>query len=147
MSDPGVEVAEDEEAPTTKATLARTLNTLTVNFDHEPFGMPGVFTLTGLVTGDESVGVGARPDGVSFEFTGSRAPVEEAEASNDETYEDKDNGPPEDLGGYPFGPYSVAEIPEQGTLLITNATVWTVSDAGTFTRMVFSGSAPRGGCR
>ncbi len=131
MSDPGVEVAEDEEAPTTKATLARTLNTLTVNFDHEPFGMPGVFTLTGLVTGDEIVGVGARPDGVSFEFTGSRAPVEEAEASNDETYEDKDNGPPEDLGGYPFGPYSVAELPAQRTIQNTNATGWTVSDAGT----------------
>ncbi len=134
MSDPGMEVAEGEEAPTTKATLDRTLDTLTVNFDHEPFGMPGVFTLTGTVTGDEIVGVGARPDGVAFEFTGARmAPEEEVEedSTDEDATEDDDDGPPEDLGGYPFGPYSVAQIPEQETLVITNATVWTVSDAGT----------------
>ncbi|MFI4882464.1 MAG: amidohydrolase family protein, partial [Phycisphaerales bacterium JB064] len=133
MSDPGMQVAEGEKAPTTKAVLERSLDTLTVLFDHEPFGMPGVFTLTGTVQGDEIIGVGARPDGVAFEFTGERlAPDEDEDADEDEKKEeDEKDLPPEDLGGYPFGAYSVAAIPAQETVLITNATVWTVSEQGT----------------
>lgn len=135
ITDPGAQVGEGEDAPSAKATLDRSLDTLTVLFDHGPFGMPGVFTLTGTITGDEIVGVGARPDGVAFEFTGSRQPADDQEAGDcgaqDDGDDQSDNGPPEDLGGYPFGPYAVAEIPAQESVLIVNATVWTVSDRGT----------------
>ncbi|UYV11474.1 MAG: amidohydrolase family protein [Phycisphaera sp.] len=124
--------AEGEEPPSAKATVERSLDTLTVLFDHEPFGMEGVFTLTGTVSGDEIVGAGARPDGVAFEFAGQRLERDEAEeADDDKKNEDNDEQlPPEDLGGYPFGAYSVAEIPEQGGVVITNATIWTASDRG-----------------
>lgn len=131
LTDPGAQVPEGGKAPTAKAVLERSLDTLTVLFDHEPFGSPGVFTLTGTVMGEQVVGVGARPDGMAFEFTGQRLAREAApeEAKKDE--DKKDDLPPEDLGGYPFGAYSVAQIPPQETVLIVNATVWTVSDRGT----------------
>ncbi|MEQ9094917.1 MAG: amidohydrolase family protein [Phycisphaerales bacterium] len=134
ITDPGAEVAEGEDKPSTKAVLERSVDTLTVLFDHEPFGMEGVFTLTGTVSGDEIMGAGARPDGRPFEFSGSRLATDdqaengEEEAKKDEA--DETEWPPEDLGGYPFGAYSVAEIPEQGAVLITNATIWTASDRG-----------------
>ena len=136
ITDPGMEVAEDEEPTKAKATLDRSLDTLTVLFDHEPFGMPGVFTLTGSIEGDQMVGAGARPDGVAFEFVGTRTATTDATGDEDEAKEDEakgdevDDGPPEDLGGYPFGPYSVDRIPEQGSVVIANATVWTATDAG-----------------
>lgn len=129
------EEAEGEKPPSAKATIERSLDTLTVLFDHEPFGMPGVFTLTGTISGDEIVGAGARPDGVAFEFAGRRLEQEEAEEADDDKKEDDDQElPPEDLGGYPFGAYSVAEIPEQGGVVITNATIWTAGDAGIIER-------------
>ncbi|MEQ8316889.1 MAG: amidohydrolase family protein [Phycisphaerales bacterium] len=136
ITDPVAEVAEGEDQPSTKAVLDRTADTLTVLFDHEPFGMPGVFTLTGTVVGDEMVGAGARPDGVAFEFTGSRAASEDEDETADEEAMDEEDAdlPPQDLGGYPFGAYSVAAIPEQGSVLITNATIWTVSDRGIIDR-------------
>jgi imidazolonepropionase-like amidohydrolase len=134
ITDPGVEVAEGEQPPTAKAVLERSVDTLTILFDHEPFGMEGVFTLTGTVRGDEIVGAGVRPDGVAFEFSGTRAAPDGENDGQGDAKEDKDEEetefPPEDLGGYPFGAYSVAEIPEQGSVLITNATIWTVGDRG-----------------
>lgn len=135
--DEPAEGEDAEEPPSAKATIERSLDTLTVLFDHEPFGMEGVFTLTGTVSGDEIVGAGARPDGAAFEFTGQRQEREDEEdAENDKKKEDEDNEdfPPEDLGGYPFGAYSVAEIPEQGGVVITNATIWTASDRGIIER-------------
>ena len=134
ITDPGAQVAEGQKAPTAKATMVRSLDTLTVLFDHEPFGMPGVFTLTGTVRGDDIVGVGQRPDGVAFEFAGTRLARDEAEAQDaDKQNEDQDEDelPADDLGGYPFGAYSMAQIPEQEAVLITNATVWTVGELGT----------------
>jgi len=148
ITDPALEPAEplegeerDEEAnadkpPSAKATIERMLDTVTVLFDHEPFGMEGVFTLTGTVNGDEIVGAGARPDGVAFEFTGRRQEREDKEDAQENKQNDEDDkdSPPEDLGGYPFGAYSVAEIPGQGSVIITNATIWTVADAGIIDR-------------
>ena len=143
ITDPAFEAAEPaegedaQEPPSAKATIERSLDTLTVLFDHEPFGMPGVFTLTGTVSGDEIVGAGARPDGMAFEFAGERVEREGREERDEEKKEeDKEDKelPSEDLGGYPFGAYSVAQIPEQGSVVITNATIWTVSDRGIIER-------------
>lgn len=132
ISDPGTEVAEGEKAPTAKATLERSVDTLTVLFDHEPFGMPGVFTLTGTVKDDDIVGVGARPDGVAFEFAGTRQAGDEEAPSDEEDSKEEESPdlPPEDLGGYPLGAYSVARVPAQESVLITNATVWTAGELG-----------------
>lgn len=133
ITDPAAEVPEGEKAPTAKATMERSVDTLTVLFDHEPFGMPGVFTLTGTVRGDDIVGVGARPDGVAFEFAGVRQARDEEAPSEEEDTKDKEDAdlPPEDLGGYPFGAYSVAQIPPQESVLVINATIWTVGELGT----------------
>lgn len=131
ITDPGAAAEEGQKPPSAKATLERSVDTLTVLFDHEPFGMPGVFTLTGTVMGDAIVGVGARPDGVAFEFAGNRLEREERPEEEKKKDDKNDDLPPEDLGGYPFGAYAVAQIPPQESVLITNATVWTASDRGT----------------
>lgn len=127
------EEADSVKPPSAKATIERMLDTVTVLFDHEPFGMKGVFTLTGTVSGNKIVGAGARPDGVAFEFMGERL-EREGRAGRDEEEKkadaDDEKMPPEDLGGYPFGAYSVAQIPEQGAVVIANATIWTVGDRG-----------------
>jgi len=137
-----------EDAPSAEARVERGAAGVTFVFDHEPFGSPGVFTLTGIPTGDTIAGVGARADGRTFPFKAERAPADADPTENDPADEDQAEGqgrgtsrdgpddsagdaPPEDLGGYPFGPYAVADLPAQRDVLIHNATVWTVSDRGT----------------
>ncbi|MEO1007875.1 MAG: amidohydrolase family protein [Planctomycetota bacterium] len=128
ISDPAI---EGGDTPTASATIERANDTVTFVFDHEPFGMPGIFTLTGTLSGDALIGTGARSDGRVFEFTGVRQP-RDADEQQETTRVDSNDAdlPPEDLGGYPFGPYAMAEVPASESLLIVNATVWTVADRG-----------------
>ncbi|MEQ8770226.1 MAG: amidohydrolase family protein [Phycisphaerales bacterium] len=87
--------------------------------------------LSGALTADGTIhGVGINPNGDAFEFTATR--VDSPEESDDEADDEDDavDPAPEDFGGYPFGPYAVSEIPEQGTVLFTNATVWTSGPDG-----------------
>lgn len=78
----------------------------------------------GMLVGSGS-GVG---DDTTFDWTATpRDPEKVVVTAPGEKPEDKVEpvDVPEDLGGYPFGPYSVASLPEQKNVLISGAMVWT----------------------
>lgn len=80
-----------------------------------------------FVAGDELSGTSKLPGGTTHIFKGSRQPSPEDNAKKAE--EDRIKTIPEALPT-PFGAYGVETYPEQGTYLITNATVWTSAAAG-----------------
>ena len=110
---------------------------LSFTFEHEPFGAPGVFTIglnppakaEGENTDDDQpqslTGIGTRPDGQAFTVT---AVKEDDDKKNEDDDEHKDTLP--DLPDTPFGPFAYEHPPEQQTVLLTNARVWTQSDKG-----------------
>jgi imidazolonepropionase-like amidohydrolase len=118
-------------------------------FDHEPFGQPGVFTITGLLDGDEMHGDGTRADGARFKWTATRAGPARAEPGHNARGdgEPRDQQPgragdepggddkpvtdvPERLG-LPFGAYAMESPPEQPeVVVITGATIWTAGPQG-----------------
>ncbi|MFG0285960.1 MAG: amidohydrolase family protein [Phycisphaerales bacterium JB039] len=124
--------ADKPKAPSVKAKkVERDRNTLTIIFDHEPFGMPGMFTLSGMIDGDTIRGTGARPDGHVFEWSATRRAAEADDKKDEEKKaEDDESKAPAELPGYPFGPYAVAEIPDAQTIVFTNATIWTSGPDG-----------------
>jgi imidazolonepropionase-like amidohydrolase len=133
-ADEGAEDAQEEEGDKPKAKsvkakeVERDRDSITVIFDHEPFGMPGMFTLSGLIDGDRIRGAGARSDGHVFEWSATRRAADE---KKDEKKKDDDKPDvPADLPGYPFGPYAVRELPEQRPVIFTNAIVWTSGPEG-----------------
>jgi N-acetylglucosamine-6-phosphate deacetylase len=88
-------------------------------FEHEPFGMKGIFTIAlSAPKNDQLSGTGALPSGSAFTLT----------ATKDED-PDPVHGLP-DLPDAPFGPYAFDETPAQKSVLITGATIWTQSDRG-----------------
>ncbi|MFG0246711.1 MAG: amidohydrolase family protein [Phycisphaerales bacterium JB052] len=94
---------------------------LTFTFEHEPFGSAGTFSiaLTAPTKDNTLTGMGTLPSGKGFTL--------------DATKETKDPNPVHTLPDLPetrFGPFAYQETPEQHTVLITNATVWTQSDKG-----------------
>jgi imidazolonepropionase-like amidohydrolase len=114
-------------------------------------GMEGATILSGTLQPDGTmVGTGVAPDDSPFGWTAALAP--EADAPDaapegdeaavkvaDEKGAEKDEGDKEGdakqaeipaLPGYPFGAYAVAELPAQESVVITNATVWTLDARG-----------------
>ncbi|GJM19282.1 MAG: hypothetical protein DHS20C14_14950 [Phycisphaeraceae bacterium] len=102
--------------------------------DQTDDGETGTYILSGtLASSGTIVGTGVDPQGNAFQFTAERnADAADSDDEDDkDDQEDKKTDPaPEDLGGYPFGAYSVAEIPSANPVLFTNATVWTSGPAG-----------------
>jgi len=102
------------------------------------------YILSGVVNADGSLkGTGVAPDQSAFQWTAQREPDDadnpDAKPDDDKSKRDQDEDdeddkpadlPPEDLGGYPFGPYAVHDIPDQGAVLLTNATLWTSGPDG-----------------
>ncbi len=90
-------------------------------------GPPGTMTLTlkdGALTGTSLIA------DAQYQLTGTRTSKPEGRAdAKGEDDEDKPVTVP-DLPGYPFGPFAIKELPPQGTIVITNATVWTCGPAG-----------------
>lgn len=134
----------------------------------------GAITLTGLADKNAMRGSGVTPSGERFTWTAERIPGkpedkpenrkadgagEDSEKKEGEKKdgEDDDAAPadiPEQLG-LPFGPYAYDSLPEQKTLVITNATIWTCGPQGTIDNgwmvvmngtidSVGAGGAPRG---
>jgi len=115
-----IERADDAEDITQKGEDVRIEDgALRFSFEHEPFGMPGVFTIVleaprnGTLTG-----AGTLPNGDAFTLTATEREDDEAAALPD-------------LPETPFGPYASAQAPAQESVLIHNATIWTQSDEGT----------------
>src|SRR5690606_5280779 len=103
---------------------------LTIIFDHKPFGMEGMFTLSGLIDGETIRGTGMRPDGHVFEWVATRRPADADEKKDEKKKAEDKPDVPEELPGYPFGPYAVRELPEQRAVVFTGATVWTSGPEG-----------------
>ncbi len=93
----------------------------------------GVYIMSGALNPDGTIaGTGINPSTDTFQWTATRdetaAKADEDEDENKEDDTDKAEIP--DLPGYPFGPYAVAELPEQETVVYTNATLWTSGPEG-----------------
>ncbi len=105
-------------------------NTVSFLIDDED-DSKGSYTLSGVFTNNKLIGTGISPDGHSFQWTATRdQPIVAADKNTaDQNIDEADNDdlPPEDLPGYPFGPYASPSIPEQQTVIFTNATIWTSS--------------------
>jgi imidazolonepropionase-like amidohydrolase len=93
---------------------------ISFTYENDPFGEPGVIKDTATIANDEMVGQSAMPDGTIHTWKAKKKGADD---------EEKPAETP-DLPGYPFGPYAVKEMPAQGNVAITNATVWTSADAG-----------------
>ncbi|MEL7484883.1 MAG: amidohydrolase family protein, partial [Planctomycetota bacterium] len=79
-----------------------------------------------LCDGSTSAWEAVRGDRIAV--AGSDEPEAQAEGEEDEVPEIGEHP------GYPFGPYAVKEIPEQRSLVLMNATVWTSGPAGIIER-------------
>jgi imidazolonepropionase-like amidohydrolase len=86
--------------------------------------------LTTTPDGERLVGTGLNPNGSPFQWLAARA---ERDTVQPETNDDADETDTPDMPahpGYPFGPYASAELPEEETFAITNATLWTSGPDG-----------------
>jgi imidazolonepropionase-like amidohydrolase len=93
--------------------------------------------ITGTLSPDGIIrGSGLNPAQQPFQWTATKNPPTEDEAGDTDTEEvaeddsDSDADLLPDLPDSPFGPFAYDSTPEQRTVLLTNATVWTQSDAG-----------------
>ncbi|MBX3358204.1 MAG: amidohydrolase family protein [Phycisphaeraceae bacterium] len=110
-------------------------------FDHEPFGAPGVFTITGLLErqadSNPSIrGEGLRADGEPFTWSAVPQPAPAADASGNKPDADKtedDDTPAStvpDALVLPFGACGLDQPSPQRMVLFTNATIWTSGSLG-----------------
>lgn len=132
----GTEAADGDEPATGDARHVKmTQNTISFLLDDEDDGS-GTYIMSGILTGDQIAGSAIGPDNSAFTWAARRIESEQ----NDETEEevdvaednanDEDEHAPEQLPGYPFGAYAYDAIPDQETVLFTNATIWTSGPAG-----------------
>ncbi len=94
---------------------------LSFAYENGPFGDAGVVKDTATIADDEMVGQSVMPDGTLHNWKARKQGKDDDAEKPAET---------PDLPGYPFGPYAMKEMPAQGNVAITNATVWTSADAG-----------------
>lgn len=97
------------------------------------------YIVSGVLAGDGlMIGTGVASDDSTFGWsarrTGDVADADEGKSEKDDKKADTEGAiketPP--LPGYPFGPYAKRYEPVPETLLLTNATIWTATDRGTF---------------
>jgi len=109
-----------------------------VNIDHNQISFvtddPNNDTtvITGTLSPDGIIrGSGLNPAQQPFQWTATKNPQAEDEAEEEIAEEDStDSDLLPNLPDSPFGPFAYDQAPKQQTLLLTNATVWTQSDAG-----------------
>ena len=102
--------------------------------DDEQFG---TFLISGILGPDNIVrGTGVMPNQSTYEWAAAyEAPLEDDSDDPDKSDSADAESAEETVLtqapiGAPFANYTVAEMPEQGIFLLTNATVWTQSDEG-----------------
>ncbi len=136
---------QDETPATNKArSVAIGKNSISFLIDDEDDGS-GSYVVSGTLTtaadGAERIfGSAISPSGDLFAWHAVRSePIargdEDENGDQADADADADEAPP--IGehpGYPFGPYAVKQIPEQRSLVLMNATVWTSGPAGIIDR-------------
>jgi len=118
-------VIRRDEAKTEALRLLVTEDRVSFAFEHEPFGSPGVYTLTGVFERDRLSGDGVRATGERFRWIATRTAGPKREEVEEPPAE-----VPETLG-LPFGPYAVERLPEQPEVVaVRGGTVWTCGPLG-----------------
>ncbi|NNE54807.1 MAG: amidohydrolase family protein, partial [Flavobacteriales bacterium] len=124
---------DEGEADTTHVSV-KTIqngNLITLTFTLEDDHFNGLVRLAGNVNMDSKIwdGRGEDPDGNWFDWVAVRQDSEQKEPAPEAK---NDSIVPPSVGNvvYPFMAYGWEEAPESNTLLITNATVWTLEDEG-----------------
>ena len=132
-----IEDDADHEEPTETEARNVHLDDTTISFlvDDSESDTGGAYILSGILSGGRISGSGISPNDDTFVWTATRRAdqpdTEDEEPADDEQNDtDKEDDTPETLPGYPFGPYAEPHIPEQQTVLFTNATIWTSGPAG-----------------
>ena len=147
VDDGGVTLTENWEGdePATNTARNVSIGEASISFliDDEDDGS-GSYVVSGTLTRDANgaeriFGSAIDPSGDSFAWHAERSePIaENADAENDGANDEADQGEMPEIGahpGYPFGPYAVREVPEQRSLVLMNATVWTSGPAGIIER-------------
>ncbi len=93
----------------------------------------GVYIMSGALNPDGTLrGTGINPSTEPFQWTATRdeAVADAKEDDADKKDDDTKTAEIPDLPGYPFGPYAVAELPDQQSVVYTNATLWTSGPQG-----------------
>ncbi|MEO1535690.1 MAG: amidohydrolase family protein, partial [Planctomycetota bacterium] len=113
-------------------------HTISFIFDAEDDGGATIYSGTLTAVGGEQkiLGTMVTADGSTLSWEASRRQPD-AEDADDVPQEDGETEDAPEIGehpGYPFGPYAVKEIPEQRSLVLMNATVWTSGPAGIIER-------------
>lgn len=132
MSIPG----EEDKKTKVNGKIAGDLVTLSFT----PEGTKGLVRLSGWIEQAAWQGVGEMPDGSKTSWRAERTgDAAEDDKKNGKDKKEgrgkKDNGKDEDLGKvvFPFTAYGSETQPQAQTILISNATVWTLEDQGTLT--------------
>ncbi|MEM9373135.1 MAG: amidohydrolase family protein [Planctomycetota bacterium] len=121
-------VQNDEKTKARKVEIDQDRVSFLVDDDEQ-----GTFLISGILGPDNIIrGTGVMPDQSTYEWTAAYlGPLEDADepedTDNDELIEPDLTAAP---AGAPFANYTVADVPEQGIYLLTNATVWTQTDEG-----------------
>jgi imidazolonepropionase-like amidohydrolase len=135
------EAADGDEPATGDARHVKmTENTISFLVDDEDDGT-GTYIMSGIITGERIAGSAIGPDNSSFTWAAKRIEAEMTDESDDANEDGDDSDDPDDeaddkehapeqLPGYPFGAYAYEQLPEQETVLFTNATIWTSGPAG-----------------
>jgi len=126
--------ADHEEASESDARHIQLTDT-TISFLVDDSKNEETHILSGVLSDGRISGSGISPDSNTFTWAATRddeQPADDDEEKNEEeASKDEDNDKaPEHLPGYPFGAYAYQSIPEQETVLFTNATIWTSGPAG-----------------
>jgi len=99
----------------------------------EPLEEEGAYRFSAIAAGDALAGSAVAPSGEMFSWSASRTPDDDADDDDDESADDEsddaDDLPPDQLP-VPFGAYGWFEQPEQESVLVTNATIWTSGEQG-----------------
>ncbi len=136
---PGDEPKKDDKPKTKKLTVKSTvLETPRVSalMTAEDWWGKGPALIWGVVEGDTITGAGETPGGERFTWAATRKPDAGDDDPKDEEKKkdgDEDEAADEALPftrALPFGAYGYEGLPEQRTVLLTNATIWTAGSEG-----------------
>ncbi len=104
-------------------------NRLNFMLDGKPFGAEGTLSFSAAREGDALIGTAMNTDGERFTWNATRTGDL---TKDDDDAEDDDNESsdiPEAIA-YPLGAFGLTDVPAQGTVVITNATIWTCDAQG-----------------
>ncbi|MEL7474318.1 MAG: amidohydrolase family protein, partial [Planctomycetota bacterium] len=122
-----IEGEGDDQAESKGRNVAMDGNRISWIVDDDDDGS-GSYLVSGTLVNGTMTGIGVAPDQSQFAWTATKtAPLEPKE--EDGTPTDDASDVPESYG-YPFGPYARNALPQQETVVVNGATIWTSGPDG-----------------